>query len=63
MSPPLLERPPEVVNTCPCGESYTRDSWTKLVLVVKNYLGLELRNCSCGSPRAIEVNQAKETGT
>lgn len=46
--------PTQTVNTCHCGESYTGTRWLGLEFV--GLMGdLELRNCVCGSTRAIPL--------
>ena len=43
-----------IVNACPCGKNYTGSQWLDLALVwVMD--GLELRNCACGSTRAVPL--------
>jgi hypothetical protein len=52
-----------LVVVCPCGRNYTREAWEKLVFVGIQYDGeqtLELRNCSCGSTRALELQGIAE---
>jgi hypothetical protein len=52
-----------LVVVCSCGRNYTRDTWEKLVFVGIQYDGeqtFELRNCSCGSTRALELNGIAE---
>lgn len=45
-----------IVNHCPCGQSYSQARWIDLRLVgVDEESGLELRNCQCGSTRAIQL--------
>lgn len=48
-----------IAHTCSCGRKYTAEQWKSLPFVghMPNYdmTTLELRNCVCGSTRAIAV--------
>ena len=46
--------PTRIVNACPCGRDFTGAQWLDLALV-GTMDGLELRNCVCGSTRAIPL--------
>lgn len=57
----------QIIKTCACGISYTKDGWHALELIgFQSLVGvpadamasdsLELRNCSCGSTLHVEVN-------
>lgn len=56
-----------IVHTCSCGETHTLEQWRKLPLRgVQTFSDgldppkLEIRNCVCGSTRALEINNDGE---
>lgn len=52
--PPTL-----AVTSCSCGRHYSAASWLALPLVGYS-LGLEYRNCPCGSTRCLDEQLASE---
>jgi hypothetical protein len=53
----------EVVHICSCGATYTRVAWLALPFVgtqCDEAEHLELRNCVCGSTRAVVVYRNPE---
>lgn len=56
-----------ILHTCSCGKKFTVEGWETLPLV--GYQNdeeleeptLELRNCPCGSTRAVEPKSPKES--
>lgn len=61
-----IPRPADVVNTCSCGAVHVRESWPTLPYVGEQEDDeegpIELRNCRCGSTRAVPVRVLKGGG-
>lgn len=56
----------DIINHCSCGRAHTREQWSALeycgVMDLDGSQPLELRNCVCGSTRAIEIEHRQEMG-
>ena len=44
----------KTIHRCSCGLGYNRDQWSRAPFVGVG-LGLEMRNCACGSTMSIEI--------
>lgn len=64
----------KIINRCSCGRSFTSSEWRKLAVVGIQEVPplvrdgapeepLELRNCVCGSTRAVGVSDARRSST
>ena len=64
--PPEATLPRDVVKRCSCGLEYTRARWFALPLcgrmhLLRRHAVVEVRNCSCGSSMASQIDAPRET--
>jgi CheY-like chemotaxis protein len=64
---PKATLPRSVVKRCSCGREFTRAQWFTLARcgrmhLVRRSAVVELRNCTCGSSMALQVDDPEETG-